>query len=156
MGGMGRPAKAAKTLSFHVTNDEKAARIAAENALRGKNDKITAPGWLNAGQRKVFNCVVEEMSGGGLLGNVDVYVLTAFAVATERVFALEKEINEQGGAACCNKDLIFARNSYYKDFWRGANELSLSPQARAKIGTLNLAMMEAEKNPLKKVLAGKR
>ena len=124
--------------------------------MRGNDDKIIAPDWLNEGQRQVFDFVVAETVENKILGNVDVYVLTLFAVATQRMFELEQRINEKVKQAVYDKDLIFARNSYFKDFWRGVNELSLSPQARSKIGAMNLAKREEDNDPLKKLLAGKR
>ena len=152
---MARPAKAAQTLTGHITKAELEARSAVEDAARGGDDKIAAPEWLNDGQREVFGFVVKEFEASKILGNIDVYVLTQFAVATERMFAIEADINDRPDAVKYDKDLIFARNSYVKDFWRGASELSLSPQARAKIGTLNLLRNEEEKDPVKRVLESK-
>jgi P27 family predicted phage terminase small subunit len=154
MGAMARPAKSVKLRTGHVTKDEDRLRQETEDKLRGRDDRITAPSWLNEGQREIFDFVIAEMSESGILGNLDVYVLTQFAVATERMYSIEEQINEDE-IRVCHKDLIFARNSYVKDFWRGANELSLSPQARAKIGTINLSKKEDEKDQLKNLLAGK-
>jgi len=151
---MARPAKATVTLVGHQTKDELAKRKEAEGALRGCAEKLKPPRWLNKGQRMVFKFVVDEMAASDVLGNLDVYVLTQFAVATERMFHLEREINEHPRLAT-DKDRIFARNSYVKDFWRGANELSLSPQSRAKIGALNLSKMEDERDPMTRLISGK-
>jgi len=155
MDDMARPAKAVNTLKYHATKEELDERKAVETALRGADDSIAPPDWLNDGQKKVFEFVIAELAASKILGNIDVYVLTVFAVATERICTLEQKINEHLENDGLDKDLIFARNSYFKDFWRGANELSLSPQARAKIGTLNLAQREEENDPLRKLLAGK-
>ena len=152
---MARPAKALNTQSGNLTKGAKDVRKAAEEELRGSDDKIEPPDWLNVGQKNVFEFVVAEMAASKVLGNLDVFVLTQFAVATERMFDLEQMINENSRLNLQSKELIFARNSYIKDFWRGANELSLSPQARAKIGILNLAKKEEEKDQLKNLLAGK-
>ncbi|MCL2045742.1 MAG: P27 family phage terminase small subunit [Oscillospiraceae bacterium] len=152
---MGRPAKATAIQSANLTKLEKDTRKAAEDELRGQDDRIVPPDWLNEGQKTVFEFVVAEMEASRVLGNLDVFVLTQFAVVTERIFDLEQMINEDARSNLQSKELIFARNSYIKDFWRGANELSLSPQARAKIGILNLAKKEEDKDPLKKILAGR-
>jgi len=151
---MARPAKSVRTLSGHITKEETTERTEIESSLRGSSDKITPPDWLNAGQRHVFDHVVCELAASEMLGNLDIYVLTKFAVAAERIFDIESYINERDVKEI-SKDVIFTRNSYVKDFWRGANELSLSPQARAKITTLNLSKKEAEKDPCKKLLAGR-
>ena len=155
---MGRPAKAADTRSGHVTKEELAERKQIETELRGKSDKLIPPDWLNDGQREVFNFVIAEMQAIEVLGNLDVYALTHFAVAAERVTAIEKIMNERFAEASDAemKDIVFARNSYVKDFWKGVSEFSLSPQARAKIGTIARAKEKEAEDPLRKVLAGGR
>ena len=47
-----------------------------------------------------------------------------------------------------------SKDKYTKDFFRCCNELSLSPQARAKIGSLALQAKEKEEDPLIKALKG--
>ena len=155
---MSRPAKAVKTLSGHITKDELAYREKIEQTLRGDADKLDPPEWLNDGQRAVFNFVIEEMAAVDILGNLDVYVLTQFAVATERINAIEQRMNERFEFASDMemKDIVFARNSYVKDFWRAINELSLSPQARSKIGMITRSKKQEEADPLRRLLAGKK
>ena len=150
----GRPAKSVKLQSSHLTKEDAAARAEIEDALRGDGGALEPPGWLSEGQREVFGFVVAEMAAAEVLGNLDAYVLTQFAVATERLFDIERRINESPGMVQ-DKDLIFARNSYVKDFWRGASELSLSPQARSKIGSLWQQRREKESDPLARLLEGK-
>jgi phage terminase small subunit len=41
-----------------------------------------------------------------------------------------------------------AKDKYTKDFFRCCNELSLSPQARAKLSISNVNAMKESKNPL--------
>ena len=41
-----------------------------------------------------------------------------------------------------------AKDKYNKDFFRCCNELSLSPQSRAKFGNLTLQAKEKEEDPL--------
>lgn len=152
---MARPAKATKTLAGHATKEDIEERTAAEDALRGSADRLTPPDWLTDDQRAIFEFVVAEMKASDVLGNLDIYVLTQFAVATERMFSIEQTINADFLPEVMDKELMYARNSYVKDFYRGANELSLSPQARAKIGTLSLAKKKEAEDPLRKLLAGK-
>ena len=47
-----------------------------------------------------------------------------------------------------------AKDKYNKDFYRCCNELSLSPQSRAKFGSLSLKAKEKEEDPLIKALKG--
>jgi len=148
---MGRPSKAAITLAPHTAKADVAARKSIEMTLRGKNDNIVAPDWLTDSQRKIFDGVVADMAASEILGNGDVYVLTVFAIAADHLFDIERLISEKG----FDKDIIAARNSYIKDFWRGMNELSLDPLARAKISALRFSK-EKEHDPLRDLLEGKR
>ena len=43
---------------------------------------------------------------------------------------------------------VYKRQKYQSDLWRGCNELCLSPQARAKIGSLAAQKQKKEKDPL--------
>jgi P27 family predicted phage terminase small subunit len=152
---MARPAKAINTRVGHATKEEIGKRRDTEATLRGDADEILPPAWLNEGQRAVFQKVLEEMASSGTLGNLDVYVLTQFSVVTERMFAIAEILNDLSLDTKTRRAYVAERNAYVSDFWRGINELSLSPQARAKIGSLTLAKNEDEKDPLKRLLAGK-
>jgi phage terminase small subunit len=55
-----------------------------------------------------------------------------------------------------DKMLMASKDKYTKDLFRTVNELSLSPQARAKLGNLNIQAQEAAEDPLLKVLSGGR
>lgn len=149
---MARPAKPIRIQARNNTKKDIGIRQEVEDSLKGKSDKITPPKWLTRNQKQIFNFVVREMEAAGVLGNLDVYVLTNFSVATERMFSIEELINTRE-AELENKELINARNSYVRDFWRGCNELSLSPQARSKISSLQLAKREENKDPLKRILS---
>lgn len=150
----GRPAKAAAVSSGKIGKNQKAARLEAEAALRGASDRLEPPDWLNDRQRAVFRYVVEEMKAGGVLGNVDVFVLTQFAVAVERLEYIERSVNENA-ARLLDKDLMAAKTKYTDDFKTGLRELSLSPQARAKLGGMTLAQKQKEADPILTLLQGK-
>ena len=47
-----------------------------------------------------------------------------------------------------NTALMGARAKFQSDLWRGCNELCLSPQARAKIGSLAAGNKEGNEDPL--------
>lgn len=151
---MGRPAKPASVNAKHLTKEEKETRVEAEAALRGASDRLEPPDWLNDRQRAVFRYVVEEMEAGGVLGNVDVFVLTQFAVAVERLEYIERSVNENA-VRLLDKDLMAAKTKYTDDFKTGLRELSLSPQARAKLGALALSQKQKEADPVLTMLQGK-
>jgi phage terminase small subunit len=66
---------------------------------------------------------------------------------------IEKLINKDI-ANLRDKSLLSAKDKYTKDFFRCCNELSLSPQSRAKLGNINFQVKAKEDDPLLKVLHG--
>lgn len=149
---MARPSKSIKTVSGHRTKQEKIIRMEAENALRGSGD-IRPPKYLTRRQKIVFNNLVKELMPAQILGSVDVYVLTQAAIAIDRLRTIETEINKDN-EKMFNRDVLAARERYTKDFFRCCNELSLSPQARAKIGNIALQQLKQQEDPLLKILGG--
>ncbi len=87
----------------------------------------------------------------GILTNLDVYILSTCAIAVDRLRTIETIINKNVGSLC-NKDLMSAKDKYTKDLYRCCNELSLSPQSRAKLGNLALNNKEEQEDPLLKAL----
>ncbi|QEK13717.1 phage terminase small subunit P27 family (plasmid) [Crassaminicella thermophila] len=150
---MARPSKSIKTMSKNLTKEERAIRLETEEKLRGGADKISPPKHLNARQKKIFNYIVEELEASGILGNLDIYILGACAIAIDRLQQIEKMINKDI-KMLMNKDLMRAKEKYTKDFFRCCNELSLSPQSRAKLGNINLQAKQQQEDPLLRVLAG--
>ena len=47
-----------------------------------------------------------------------------------------------------------AKDKYDKDFYRCCNELSLSPQSRAKIANINKEAIDKEEDPVIRALKG--
>lgn len=150
---MARPSKSVKVMSKNLTKEEKEKRLEVENKLRGKADNIIPPSYLNEKQVKIFDCIVQELKASGILGNLDVYILAQCSVAIERIQAIDEQINEDIEQVF-NKDLSVIRDKYVKEFFRCANELSLSPQSRAKLGNINLQTEQEKQDPLLKILGG--
>lgn len=150
---MARPCKSVKTMSKNLTKEEKTVRQNTEHLLRGGVDKIVPPKHLNAKQKKIFKYIVQEFEASQILGNLDIYILAQAAIAIDRLQEIEKLIN-QDASRLFDKDLLSAKEKYTKDFFRCCNELSLSPQSRAKLGNINLQIKQQQEDPLLKVLAG--
>lgn len=146
---MARPAMSSKTTSKHLTKAETDAKGAVEEKLRGKGDKLRPPKYLTSAQKKIFKFIVKELEGGGILGNLDVYVLTECSIALDRMQEIESRINVEFDQIT-SATLMSAKDRYTKSFFRCCNELCLSPQSRAKMGNLNL--QAKEENPLIKAL----
>jgi len=150
---MARPSKSVKTMSKNLTKEEKEVRLETEEKLRGRGDNISPPKHLNARQKKIFNYIVEELEASKILGNLDIYILGTCAISIDRLQQIEKLINKDI-ERILDKSLMAAKDKYTKDFFRCCNELSLSPQARAKLGNINLQSEQEKQDPLLKVLAG--
>lgn len=150
---MGRPAKSVKTQSRHNTKSEEKERLAIEEKIRGKSDKLKPPKYLSEPQKKIFKWIKKELSESGILSNLDVYILTQFSIAVDRLQAIEMKINDDF-SFIFDKDLMSSKDKYTKDLYRCCNELCLSPQARAKIGSLNINAQKDKNDPLLDALKG--
>lgn len=150
---MARPAKSVATMSKNLTKEEKEIRLKAEEKLKGGADKITPPKHLNKEQKKIFRNIVKELEVSGILGNLDIYILSTCSIALDRIQTIETMINDTP-TLISDKDLRMSNDKYTKDFFRCCNELSLSPQSRAKIGNIALQNQQEKQDPLLKLLSG--
>lgn len=150
---MARPTKNINLISKNLSEEEEQTRRETEELLRGGNDRIKPHSHLTSFQVEIFNYIVDELAASEILGNLDVYILEACAIAIDRLQDIESMINRDIDNLV-NKSLMSAREKYTKDFFRCCNELSLSPQSRAKLGTLNLQQQQDDNDPLLKILNG--
>lgn len=135
---MGRPCKSAKVLTeCSQTKDEINERNENEEKLKGKADNISPTQDLNDNQLTIFNFIKNELEESKLLGNLDSFILTTCVIAIDRLQYIEEKINDKPNLIF-NKDLMNSKKVYTGDFLRCCNELSLSPQSRAKLANLNL------------------
>ena len=153
---MARPCKSAKVLTeCSQTKDEIQERIDNENKLKGKSDNITPPDYLTENQVDLFNYIKSELNESKLLGNLDVYILSTCVIAIDRLNYIEDIINKKPNLML-NSQLMGAKDKYTKDFYRCCNELSLSPQSRAKLANINLTAEKENKDPALKVISRKK
>lgn len=158
---MSRPAKAIDTNSQKMSKEERKQREETEKKLRGDNDKIKPFKYLNKRQKAIFKDILKNLNKD-ILSNLDVYLLNQTAITIERLESIEKEINnaskvtDENGKEQDKLDvkliinLKSARDMYSKDFFRCCNELSLSPQARAK---LSISAPPSKKKTLMDILS---
>lgn len=144
---MARPTKAAATTVGHFTSGELKKRIDSEAKLKGESDKLKPPSYLTVSQKKIFRYIMNNLKSSGILGNLDVYVLTECSICIDRMQTIEKKINESD---IFDSMLVSIKEKYTKAFFRYCNELSLSPQSRAKLANINT--QSKEENPLIKAL----
>jgi P27 family predicted phage terminase small subunit len=130
---MARPAKSVNTKVGGMSNEEKANRLSKENAIKGKSDDlITPPKHLTDDQVIIYQNILENLKEANILGNLDIYVLAETAIVIDRMQKIEEDINSDS-SLIYNKDLMTSQDKLFKQFARLCNELSLSPQSRAKL-----------------------
>lgn len=150
---MARPCKSAKVLTdCSQTKDEIQERIDNEEKLKGKADKINPPDYLNENQVDLFNYIKNQLEESKLLSNLDVYILSKCVIAIDRLQVIESKINKNP-KLLLQSQFMSSKDKYDKDFYRCCNELSLSPQSRAKLANINLQSQEKKQDPLLKALS---
>lgn len=148
---MARPAKPADAGTGKIGKQEKSDRKNAENKLKGDAKNVQPAYKLTKNQRKIFNSIRKILDEAGVLGELDTYVLTATAVAADRLAEIDLKVNDAPDLVL-DKDVTAARGKYWSDFRQGCNELGLSPQARAKLGIVAAANKAKENDPLAQAL----
>lgn len=144
---MARPTKAAAMTTGTYRKDVLESRQINEELLKGEATCIEPPDYLTDAQRSIFQYIVTNLEASGILGNLDVYVLAECSICIDRMQEIERDMNEKG----LSGPLLRMKDSYTKAFFRYCNELSLSPQSRAKLANINV--QAAEENPLMKALS---
>lgn len=138
-------------MTGQLSQEVKKRRMEAEEKLRGLDDKLIPPSYLTDNQIEIFQYIVEELKASKILGNLDIFILVTCVIAIDRVQQIERQINEDSNFLL-NKQLLVSKDKYTRDFFRCLNELSLSPQSRAKLGNINLLEKEKAEDPVLKVL----
>lgn len=151
---MARPSKSAKVLTdCSQTKEEIQERIDNEEKLKGKADKINPPDYLNYNQVDLFNYIKNELEESKLLSNLDIYILSKCVIAIDRLQLIESKINNNPGLLL-QSQFMSNKKSYDNDFFRCCNELSLSPQSRAKLANINSIAQQDKEDPILKALKG--
>ena len=146
---MARPAKAASTRTGNMTKNEKNDRVEQENRIRGEDTALIPPDYLTNKQKSLFNYIVEQLKTAEILGNLDAFILAQAAISIDRLSYIEDSINKDA-ALLFDSKFMASKDKYTKDFFRCCNELSLSPQSRAKLAN---QFVQSKKDPLLEALA---
>lgn len=146
---MARPSKAVVVMSKNLTKEELESRAKGEAVLKGDSDALIPPDYLTQEQADIFRYIVANLEASSILGNLDIYVLTECSICIDRMQSIEAELNTKG---TLDPKLVAVKEKYTKAFFRYCNELSLSPQSRAKLASIN-AQAVREENPLVKLLS---
>lgn len=151
---MGRPAKTIGTRSGNVSSDEKTVREETENKLRGKA-RVAPTAELTKDQKKIFNKIKGLFEKADVLGELDCYVLTEAAIVIDRLQKIDEDINRDP-VLLYDKEVRMTRKEYMQNFFRLCNELSLSPQSRAKLGIIAAGKNTEKNDPIFKIFGGKK
>lgn len=153
---MARPTKSVTTKTGLMTKEEINKRLEWEARLKGESDKIRPPSFLSKEQKKIFKGIVEYLIPSGILGNIDIPVVAYAAITIDRVNECERQINENGLVDIDGKPSVYAKmkSNYMKEFFRLCNELSLSPQSRAKLANVNASAEKEQQDPLLRIIQG--
>ena len=148
---MGRPAKSVNAKTGHDTSEDLEIRKVTEEKLKGNCDMLKPPKHLTSSQKKIFKYIIKHLEEANILGNLDIYILSFAAVTIDGIIELDTMINDSEDPLIRMK-MMGIRDKYSKDFFRCLNELSLSPQARAKISIANVKAVKEDRNPLLEAL----
>ena len=149
---MGRPSKAMAVQTGEVAAEHAKARQFLEERVSGVGEVPAAPDYLTPAQKAVYNNIVDGLKESGILGKLDVYPLESVSVAIVAVREINKMIEEDPNLLFDTR-IIGTRAKYQTEFWRGCNELCLSPQARAKLGAVAANAIKKQEDPLIKALS---
>ncbi|WP_341423367.1 P27 family phage terminase small subunit [Anaerotruncus rubiinfantis] len=119
--------------------------------MKGKKGTLEPPGYFTDGQKSIFQYIVNQLNDCGILGSLDIYILTTCTIAIDRLESIERRVNEDE-SLMSDSVLMATKDKYTKDLYRCCNELCLSPQARAKIGSLAAQAAKQREDPLLKAL----
>lgn len=150
---MPRPAKPIELQSKHNTKSDIQQRKSVQNSLKGDSSCIVPPYKLSDSQLNIFNKIRDVYDKVDLIGELDIYTLAEGAVVIDRLQQLEMMINDNP-ELLTDKDIMAIRKGYTQDYYRLCNELGLSPQARAKLGSLSLQKDKQNNDILLNILKG--
>lgn len=143
----GRPAKPVSQISKNLTKEERRGREAVEKITAGNSDKLRPPTHLTKDQKKIFKYIIEQTEEAKIFGNLDIYALAQGAICIDRLNKLDKMINEDINLLLDAK-VNTLQDKLFKQFARICNELSLSPQSRAKLAIKAVDNTEKKKSIL--------
>lgn len=139
--------------SKHLTKEEAAYRRGLEQNFKGNGGIPICPDYLTEPQKEIFHFILDNLIASDVVSSLDVFTLTNTSVAIDRLQNIEMQVNENPDLMT-NSKLMSSRKVYEATMWRGVNELCMSPQARAKIGSLMSNKAKDAVDPLVAALGG--
>lgn len=146
-------AKPIELVAGHRTKEEIQNRKESQEKLKGDNSRIEPTQRLNENQLKIFYSIKNEMKESGILSNLDSYLLTQCCIAIDKLKYLD-EAAEKNLSLVFNKDFKSSKKLYFDIFTECCNDLSMSPQSRAKLANINSLANAEKEDPILKALKG--
>lgn len=139
---------------FTIAEREK--RLAAEQALQARSDKIRCPSWLDDDAKKEWRRLVHELKEIGLLTNLDQSSLAICCDCYSKYMAATNKINDtmlvgvhtnkHGAKNLVVNPYVMVAQKYADMYKKYCVEIGLTPNARMRMTTA--AQAEPEKDEL--------
>ncbi|AWC29488.1 phage terminase small subunit P27 family [Bacillus cytotoxicus] len=135
-----------KGRSNHITKSEKNRREKQEEALRGHTDKIEAPSYLTAAQKKEFDTLAAELVRLGIFSNLDVDSLARYIDSKDQYIKLVRLLRKTKPSEDFKNyaQMQRSKNLLFNECRSSASDLGLTITSRLK-----LVIPEAEKTQQK-------
>ena len=135
---------------MHLTKQERAERLAAENQLRGGPlDPADIPEELTEAEAAAYIWLCAVLEPADILGEPDRETVKLAAIAMARLEIIDDMIR-QDPELLTDKNINAIRKTYMDQCFTFCRELCLSPAARSKIGSM--ASNKAAEDPLIKLI----
>ena len=156
----GRPRKSTSALQGNVSKAEMKSRLETEKRLKGDNNNITAPTFIQEDEVALnkFNQLVKELSNVGIITNVDTDLLAVYAdtwskyVKATMILAMQDMVEEQenklGAVTRVINPYIRVQDQYSNKLLKLSALFGLSPADRSKIAHLDPSDKEEKQDPL--------
>lgn len=146
---MSRPAIPLASRTANINKSEIAIRESVESRTGGKIS-ATPPKELPENQKRVWKWIVKTMTEAGFLGILDEMTLREACDVIAGLSEVNAKIQEVGRD---DRQLLAAKVAYNKMYIAVCGQLGLSPQARAKLGSLSVAAAKDKEDPLLEALS---
>lgn len=136
---MPTPPKSSDSMSKHMTNAEKEARLSAESSVNPDREQVTLkkPSWLIGGGKKYWDSIIQRMEGTAILDDLDCEMLAIYCAQLQERDKLQADLKKARVAKEPDIALILtltkqlnAKDAKIRDY---ANELGCTPSGRVRL-----------------------
>ena len=113
----------------HLSKSEIKAR--RESEIKAPSDKIEAPEYLSADEKKEFNAIAEELMNIGIMSNLDVDMLARFVIANAFYIKITKLLRDKDVKIL--EKTVNIQDRFFKQCQSAAREMGLTITSRARL-----------------------